>query len=87
MINELCFQGIGHNDFKSFFDAENSLFFKQIGELKIRELREKAKNQLGETFDIRAFHEVILGEGTVTLPILEEQVNRYITKAKEALKN
>ena len=59
----------------------------KIGELKIRELREKAKNQLGETFDIRAFHEVILGEGTVTLPILEEQVNRYITKAKEALKN
>ncbi|MEC8884741.1 MAG: DUF885 domain-containing protein, partial [Bacteroidota bacterium] len=57
----------------------------KIGELKIRELRKKAKNELGEDFDIRAFHEVILGEGTVTLPILEEQVNAYITNTKEAL--
>jgi len=58
----------------------------KIGELKIRELRKKAKNELGEDFDIRAFHEVILGEGTVTLPILEEQVNAFITEQKEALK-
>lgn len=52
----------------------------KIGELKIRELRERAKKALGENFDIRAFHEVILGEGTVTLPILEEQVDAYIAE-------
>ncbi|MFI8377324.1 DUF885 domain-containing protein [Leeuwenhoekiella sp. NPDC079379] len=53
----------------------------KIGELKIRELRERAKKELGENFDIRAFHEVILSSGTVTLPILEEQVDAYIAKA------
>lgn len=52
----------------------------KIGELKIRELRERAKRALGEKFDIRAFHEVILGAGTVTLPILEEQVDAFIAK-------
>ena len=52
----------------------------KIGELKIRELRERAKKELGEKFNIRDFHEVILGAGTVTLPILEEQVDAYIDK-------
>ncbi|RXG21521.1 DUF885 domain-containing protein [Leeuwenhoekiella aequorea] len=52
----------------------------KIGELKIRELRERTKKELGEKFNIRDFHEVILGAGTVTLPILEEQVDAYIDK-------
>ncbi len=50
----------------------------KIGELKIRELRKKAEQELGEKFNIRDFHEVILAQGTVTLPILEQQVNKYI---------
>ncbi|WP_019039068.1 DUF885 domain-containing protein [Psychroflexus tropicus] len=50
----------------------------KIGEIKIRELRAKAEEALGENFDIRAFHEVILEQGVVTLPILEERVNAYI---------
>ena len=51
----------------------------KIGELKIRELRKKAEQQLGNQFDIREFHEVILEKGTVTLPLLEERINQYIT--------
>ena len=51
----------------------------KIGELKIRELRQKAEQQLGNQFDIREFHEVILEKGTVTLPLLEERINQYIT--------
>ncbi|WP_437441013.1 DUF885 domain-containing protein [Sinomicrobium kalidii] len=50
----------------------------KIGELKIRELRKKAEQQLGTKFDIRTFHEVVLEQGTVTLPILEQRVNNYI---------
>ncbi len=50
----------------------------KIGEIKIRELREKAEAELEEKFDIREFHEVILGEGTVTLSIMEDRVNSYI---------
>ena len=52
----------------------------KIGEIKIRELRKKAEKELGDKFDIREFHEVILGQGTVTLAILENRVNNYIHK-------
>ena len=54
----------------------------KIGEIKIRELRKKAKDQLGNKFNIRDFHEVILSQGTVTLSILEERINKYINKTK-----
>ena len=50
----------------------------KIGEIKIRELRKKAEKALGDKFDIREFREVILGQGTVTLAILEKRVNNYI---------
>tara|TARA_Y100000817_G_scaffold313623_1_gene310169 strand:- start:94 stop:1356 length:1263 start_codon:yes stop_codon:yes gene_type:complete len=50
----------------------------KIGEMKIRELRQKAEEELGNQFDIREFHEVILEKGTVTLPILSELINNYI---------
>ena len=52
----------------------------KIGEIKIRELRKKAEIALGEKFDIREFHEVILEEGTVTLSIMEKRINSYIQK-------
>ncbi len=54
----------------------------KIGELKIRELRKKAKKELQSKFDIREFHEVILEQGTVTLSILENRMNAYIEKKK-----
>ena len=50
----------------------------KMGELKIRELREKAETALGEDFDIRAFHAIILEQGTVTMKIMEERVNNWI---------
>jgi len=52
----------------------------KIGELKIRELRQLAEKQLGEKFDIRQFHEVILGQGIVSLSILEKRIKRYISE-------
>ena len=52
----------------------------KIGEIKIRELRKRAEETLGSKFDIRDFHEVILGQGTVTLEIMEELVDEYIAR-------
>lgn len=54
----------------------------KIGELKIRELREKAENELGTLFNIREFHEVILEKGTVTLPLLEKRIIHYVQSKK-----
>ncbi|MDZ4307040.1 DUF885 domain-containing protein [Allopontixanthobacter sp.] len=49
-----------------------------IGKLKIMELREKARTELGAGFDIREFHDVVLSSGPVPLSILEENVNAWI---------
>ena len=58
----------------------------KIGELKIKELRSKSKKLLAEKFDIHDFHEVVLKNGTLTLPLLESQVNKYIYKKLLPLK-
>ncbi|MDA9262544.1 DUF885 domain-containing protein [bacterium] len=50
----------------------------KVGELKISELRQKAEDALGEQFDIREFHNIILQKGTLTLPLMEEEVAAYI---------
>jgi uncharacterized protein (DUF885 family) len=54
----------------------------KIGELKIHELRTRAQEQLGEKFDLRAFHDVVLGSGPLPLDILERNVNDWITEQK-----
>ena len=51
--------------------------------IKILDLREKAKSKLGDDFDIRDFHDVVLKNGAVALPILDELVDGYIA-AKRA---
>ena len=52
----------------------------KMGQLKIEELRRKAENQLGDKFDIRHFHDEVLCDGGITLPILENKINTFITK-------
>ena len=50
----------------------------KIGQLKILELRARAKKMLGDRFDIRAFHDIVLGVGMVPLTVLEKVVDAYI---------
>jgi uncharacterized protein (DUF885 family) len=56
----------------------------KIGELKIRELRRKAEERLGSRFDVRAFHDLVLSGGTVTLPVLEQRVEAYLASPRQA---
>ena len=55
----------------------------KIGELKIKQLRAKAETELGDRFDIRAFHDTILAEGAVILDILESQIDNWIAEQKQ----
>ena len=50
----------------------------KVGELKISELRQKTENALGDQFEIREFHNIILQKGTLTLPLMEEEIAAYI---------
>jgi uncharacterized protein (DUF885 family) len=54
----------------------------KVGQLKILALREKAKKALGDKFDIRAFHDVVLDSGALPLDVLEEQVDRWIASTR-----
>jgi len=56
----------------------------KVGMLKILALRAKAKEQLGDKFDIRAFHDTILGGGALPLDVLEKRVDHWISTVKAA---
>lgn len=54
----------------------------KIGELKIRELRKMAEIELADKFDVREFHDVVLGAGSLPLEILEARVRAYVKDAQ-----
>ena len=50
----------------------------KVGQLKLMALRQDAENALGERFDIRAFHDAMLGGGALPLDLLEQRMNRWL---------
>lgn len=54
----------------------------KIGQLTILRLREKAKAELGSRFDIRAFHDEVLGAGALPLEVLEQRIDEWIARTK-----
>ncbi len=54
----------------------------KLGEITIVKLRAEAEQELGDKFDIRAFHDAVLSQGSVPLPVLEQQVRAFIASSK-----
>ena len=54
----------------------------KLGELTIKRLRQKAETVLGDKFNVREFHDAVLSNGSVPLPVLEQQIDLYIEQAR-----
>ena len=54
----------------------------KLGEIKIRELRARAEKALGPKFDLKGFHDAVLGQGAVPLDVLDAQINDWIAAEK-----
>src|SRR5207237_1873987 len=78
--------GMGEKEVKSeierYIVAPGQACAYKIGMLKIQELRARTQSELGEKFDQREFHDVVLKNGALPLEILEKQVNDYIQRKK-----
>ena len=75
---------------EAYFQAETDRYIAwpaqalayKVGQLTILRLREKARTELGARFDIRAFHDEVLGGGALPLDVLEQRIDRWIARVK-----
>lgn len=66
------------NEVDRYISMPGQALAYKIGQLKILELRDKAEKSLGDKFDIRSFHDMVLGSGSIPLNVLEENTNKWI---------
>ena len=65
------------NEVDRYVSTPGQALAYKVGQLELLGLREQARASLGERFDIRAFHDTMLGAGAVTLPVLHERVHAF----------
>jgi len=71
-----------HNEIDRYITWPAQALSYKIGELKIRELRARAEAELGSSFDIRRFHDMVVGNGSLPIAVLEDMVADWIAAEK-----
>ena len=74
--------GIAVSEVERYVAAPGQACAYMIGQLKLLEMRDKARRELGGKFSLKDFHTAVLAAGTVPLEVLEEVVNDYIRTKK-----
>jgi uncharacterized protein (DUF885 family) len=71
------------NEVDRYLNTPGQALAYKVGQLEILSLREEARQALGERFDLREFHDLVLGTGAVSLPVLDEVVRAWIAERRD----
>ena len=82
LANTAAPEGQARSEVRRYIVLPGQATSYKIGMLKIQELRRDAEAELGDDFDIRAFHDTILGGGAMPLAILERRVDEWVASVK-----
>ncbi|WP_437940397.1 DUF885 domain-containing protein [Sorangium sp. So ce341] len=76
--NTIVGEGVAVNEVDRYIGWPGQALAYKVGQLEIQRLRRDAEQKLGPRFDIKGFHDALLGAGAVTLPILGDQIARWV---------
>lgn len=78
-------QGAIRSEIQRYITGPGQATVYKIGMMKFQELRLNAELALGNNFDVRTFHDVVLGAGALPMPLLESRVDRWIEEVQSDL--